>query len=81
MIGTPHTRRVGHTFPLVNVRVRDNKTEFETCEKMCLFFFLFLNSLGNHHVTAQGGPRPDHSLALGVRAKENTVYPPKPKCL
>ena len=44
---------------------------------MRLFFLLSLNSLGNHHVTAQGGPRPDHSLALGVRAKENTVYPPK----
>ena len=44
---------------------------------MRLFFFLFLNSLGNHHVTARGGPRPCPTLALGVRAKENTVYPPK----
>ena len=28
-------------------------------------------------MTAQGGPRPDHSLALGVRAEGNTVYPQK----
>ena len=44
---------------------------------MRLFFFLFLNSLGNHHVTAQGGPRPGSTLALGVRTKREHRGPPK----
>ena len=53
MIGTPHTTKVGHTFPLVTLG-------FMTCAinlsltpvpKKTFIFFFFLNSLGNTHVT------------------------------
>ena len=54
MIGTPHTTKVGHTFPLVTLGFKCNKPEWKPVQKMCLFFFLFLNSLGNTHVTTLG---------------------------
>ena len=87
MIGTPHTTKVGHTFPLVNIRVHDlyNKPEYEHCAKTYVFFFsFFLNSLGNTHVTTlglretvRGDPRPSPSLGLESGPRENAVDPPK----
>ena len=56
MVGTPHTTKVGHTFPLVTL-------VFMTCAinlslkpvlKKAFIFFIFLNFLGNHHVTVRG---------------------------
>ena len=54
--GTPHTPKVGHTFPLVTLRV-DKSIKNSVEKKKNVFFFLGLNSLGNHHVTTpQGRP-------------------------
>ena len=82
MIGTPHTTKVGHTFPLVTLG-------FETCTinlslntvpKKRLFFFLSLNSLGNTHVTTgerlSGGTSTQPQPRVRVRVKGNAVYPP-----
>ena len=50
---------------------------------MCLFFFLFLNSLGNTHVTTlglrdcPGGTSTQPQPRVRVRAQGNTVNPPK----
>ena len=80
MIGTPHTTKVRHTFPLVTLGFKCNKLEFEHCAKK-VYFFIFLNSLGNTHVTTgerlSGGTSTQPQPRVRVRAQGNTVNPPK----
>ena len=82
MLGTPHSTKVGHTFPLVTLG-------FMTCAinlslklvpKNVLIIFFF-NSLGNTHVTPgerlSGGTSTLPHPRVRVRAQGNAVYPPK----
>ena len=85
MEGTPHTTKVGHTFPLVTLG-------FMTCainpslntvpkKHAFMFFPFFLNSLGNTHVTTgerlSGGASTQPRPRVRVRAQGNAVNPPK----
>ena len=58
-----------------------NKPEFDTCAKKNVYFFFFLNSLGNTHVTTgerlSGGTSTLPHPRVRVRAQGNTVDPPK----
>ena len=41
-VGTPHTTKVGRTFPIVKLRFKCNKPQFEPCaKKTCVYFFYF----------------------------------------
>ena len=86
-LGTPHTTKVGHTFPLVTLG-------FETCainlslntvQKKRLFFpfFEFPREYPRDRQGGDcpGGPRPGPTLARGSGPRESAVYPPKHKCL
>ena len=49
-----------------------------TFTKTCVYFFFpFLNSLGNTHVTVRGGTSTQPHPRVRVRTQGNTVDPPK----
>ena len=63
-LGTPHTRRVGHTFPLVKLGFKCNKPELKPVPKN-VYFFPFFEFPREYPRDCPGGPRPSPSLGLG----------------
>ena len=80
MIGTPHTTKVGHTFPLVTLGFMTctiNPSLTPVPKNMRLFFFPFFEFPREYPRDCPGGPRPCPSLGLGSGPRESAVYPPK----